>query len=353
VEEAMSIRAVAAFALGLVTLATPPRACTTFCFEHDGGLIFGKNYDWAVGDGLVVVNKRGVAKRSFTNGSTFGWTSRFGSITFNQYGREFPSGGINEEGLVIELMWLDDTEYPAPDERAALPNLQWIQYQLDNAATVDEVIASDRNVRMTGRTARIHFLVADASGNTAALEYLGGKMVVHHGENMPYRALTNDTYQRSADYARTFNSVTHEMSRSSLDRFAVSALTVTRGIGADVEPVDAAFDLLARVSQGEYTQWSIVYDIPAKRVYFRTRTNPAVRWIDAEKIDFNCASPVLVLNMDDAGAGDVTGEFSGYTLQANRALVGASFAKTEFLRQVSSRELDALARFPEETRCAP
>jgi choloylglycine hydrolase len=26
------------------------------------------------------------------------WTSRYGSITFNQYGREFPSGGINEKG---------------------------------------------------------------------------------------------------------------------------------------------------------------------------------------------------------------------------------------------------------------
>ena len=68
----------------------------------------------------------------------FTWTSRFGSLTFNQYGREFPSGGINEKGLVVELMWLDDTRYPAPDGRGELPTLQWIQYQLDTAANVDD-----------------------------------------------------------------------------------------------------------------------------------------------------------------------------------------------------------------------
>jgi penicillin V acylase-like amidase (Ntn superfamily) len=28
-------------------------------------------------------------------------------VTFNQYGRNFPSGGMNEAGLVIELMWLE------------------------------------------------------------------------------------------------------------------------------------------------------------------------------------------------------------------------------------------------------
>ena len=34
------------------------------------------------------------------------WTSKFGSVTFNQYGKDNPMGGVNERGLVIEVMEL-------------------------------------------------------------------------------------------------------------------------------------------------------------------------------------------------------------------------------------------------------
>lgn len=339
------------FVVMLGALPAPSRACTTFCFEE--ALVFGKNYDWNVDDGLVIVNQRGVAKRAFVESRPLEWTSRYGSVTFNQYGREFPSGGINEKGLVIELMWLDDTEYPAPDARGALPTLQWIQYQLDNAATVDDVIASDRTTRIQGASAKIHFLVADAAGSTAAVEYLDGKMVTHRGKSMPYRALTNDTYERSAAYARSFNRVTREISTSSLDRFAVAAHAAEAGPAAGVPPVDAAFEVLSRVAQGEYTQWSIVYDIRAMRVHFRTHAHPTVRWIDLAKLDFDCATPVRMLDMSATLAGDVTARLEDYSRDANRALIGAAYAKTEFLRNVPAARLDALASFPDGSRCAP
>ena len=51
--------------LGLVLLLLPvpeATACTTFCLKRGSQAVFGKNYDWDVGDGLVIVNKRGVAK---------------------------------------------------------------------------------------------------------------------------------------------------------------------------------------------------------------------------------------------------------------------------------------------------
>ena len=39
-------------------------------------------------------------------------------------------------------MWLDSSEYPKPDGTPSVNELQWIQYQLDNFATVGEVLAS-------------------------------------------------------------------------------------------------------------------------------------------------------------------------------------------------------------------
>src|SRR3954447_12341560 len=106
--------------LALTGLLPPPAdACTTFCLRKDSTAVFGKNYDWHFDDGLVLVNKRGVAKTAAPPpaGSPAQWTSRYGSVTFNQFGREFPNGGLNEAGLALELMWLNETLYPAPDQR--------------------------------------------------------------------------------------------------------------------------------------------------------------------------------------------------------------------------------------------
>ena len=96
-------------------------ACTTFFINKNGQLIFGRNYDWITDAGMVCTNLKGLLKTSMQteNGETISWTSQFGSITFNQYGKEFPTGGMNEKGLVVELMWLDETKYPSADKRPA------------------------------------------------------------------------------------------------------------------------------------------------------------------------------------------------------------------------------------------
>lgn len=130
------------------------QACTTFSLDHNGQTILGKNYDWHLERGLVMINKRGVSKTALEDrerdpGPFARWTSRYGSLTFNQYGRELPMGGINETGLVVELMSLEATKYPTPDSRSTLGGLQWIQYQLDNFSKVEQVIVSDSQIRIT------------------------------------------------------------------------------------------------------------------------------------------------------------------------------------------------------------
>src|SRR5262249_57775137 len=58
------------------------------------------------------------------------------------------------------------------------------------------VVAKLEAVRPMSRIT-IHYLVADASGDVATLEYLDGKLVVHRGATLPVRALTNSTYADS------------------------------------------------------------------------------------------------------------------------------------------------------------
>lgn len=124
--------------------------CTTFVFYQGNRLVFGRNLDWYSGTGLVMVNPRNLEKVALVNPSEkpVKWISKFGSVTFNQIGRELPFGGANESGLVVEHMTLDETVYPSKDNRCAIGAFQWIQFQLDNYSTTEEVINSDTLLRI-------------------------------------------------------------------------------------------------------------------------------------------------------------------------------------------------------------
>ena len=63
-------------------------ACTTFCVRAGDRVLFGRNYDFEHGDGMLMVNAAGLSKRGyFDNGPS--WRTAHGSVTFNQFGRGF------------------------------------------------------------------------------------------------------------------------------------------------------------------------------------------------------------------------------------------------------------------------
>jgi choloylglycine hydrolase len=192
----------------LLAARTAVPACTTFQFDDDGRISVGTNYDWGVPDGLVIINPRGLAKTampSYRDHSEVGrpakWTSRYGSVTFNQYGREMPFGGMNEAGLVIGTMGrFSRNKFPAPDNRPSIYMQQWLQYQLDNHARMDAVIRSEARLRIRPKPGvHIHFLVSDRDGHCAVIEYIDGRQVVHAGPTLPDRVLINSTYDESLE----------------------------------------------------------------------------------------------------------------------------------------------------------
>lgn len=311
-------------AAALLLIATAGDACTTFCTRG----LFGRNYDFEIGDGIVVVNKRGMSKESNTSAPAK-WTSRFGSVTFNQFGRDNPTGGMNEKGLVVELMWLDQTRYPVADSRPELGTLEWIQYQLDTAATVADVIASGTKVRIIERGAPLHYLVADANGDVAAIEFLDGRMVVHRGNTLPVAALANDPYTSSLSAMR----------RGSGDRFARAAHALD-----GVTTIAGAFAVLDRVAQPT-TRWSIVYDIRNRAIAWHTAVNREARSIRFASLDFTCARPVQVTEIDAAP------RFRDYTRAQNLALLQRSIRRTSFLRDTPDAEIEESARWPERSTC--
>jgi penicillin V acylase-like amidase (Ntn superfamily) len=342
------IRDIAALALTAALLPGPASACTTFCLERNGGVVFGKNYDFGIGYGMLVVNKRGVAKSAFVEppNRPAHWTSKYGSLTFNQFGREFPSGGMNEAGLVVELMWLDAAKYPKRDSRSAVGVLEWIQYQLDNFATAADVIANAEKIRIASRTP-LHYLVADRSGGCASIEFLDGRLVAHSGPTMPARALTNDTYESSLAFLRERErrGLPVPAGSGSLERFTRAATLVRDAKNRRGSAVEDAFRVLESAATPGWTRWSIAYDVPRGRVHFRTAVNPKVRTVSLAELDFSCGAPTRTSDVDADPA------FADYSPAANRALIEKSYRGVDFLKETSAKVLDDIAAHPDATTC--
>ncbi len=329
-------------------------ACTTFCLKNKGEVLFGKNYDWMIGDGMIFVNKRGVEKSAMVSGNETAarWVSKYGNVTFNQYGRDNPSGGMNEAGLVIELMWLEDTQYPKADTRPVIDVLEWIQYQLDISASVEEVVKNAEAVRIASPV-KLHYLVNDKAGNSATIEFLNGSLVAHTGEKLAVSTLTNDTYEKSLSYSKTV-APERAKTESSFDRFTRAA-NKTKEFAAkpktEQESVNYAFSILANVAQKKTTQWSIVYDQKRAKIHFRSMQNAAIKNIDAKSFDYSCGNAVKIFDVNSKESGDVTAKFTDYTRQANRDLIERSFRGTDFLKAVPASRLDEIAQFPESFVC--
>jgi penicillin V acylase-like amidase (Ntn superfamily) len=310
-------------------------------------------YRWRIGDALIFVNKRNVANTSSVGDSSnpAKWVSKFGSVTFNQYGRENPTGGMNEAGLVVEQMWLDDSNYPN-DSRPSIGTQEWMQYVLDTSATTDEALKNASSIRIASDV-KVHYLINDKKGQTASVEFINGKLVSHTGNELPIPTLTNDTYEKSIGYKRA-NSLNHATTSGSLDRFtrtSVKTEELARNPKSEQEAVDYAFAVLSNVAQKGFTQWSIVYDQKRGRVYFRTLQSPEIKSIDTQLFDYSCGTSVKMLDINVKGPGDVTAQFVDYTRPANRDLIDRSFNGTDFLKDVSARERFGFAAYPETFKC--
>lgn len=332
------------------------QACTTFCLFHGKDLIFGRNYDFPIDYGMVIINKRNVSKSALVDSGELAaqWTSKYGSLTFNQFGRDNPMGGMNEAGLIVELMQLDDTQYPALDSRPALGCLEWIQYQLDNSATVKEVILQAEKVRIRSHVG-VHYLLADSKGEIASIEFLNGKLVYHRGDEMPVKALANSTYEESLAYLkRGEGNIALPASTSSLDRFVrAGVMAKNYKPSAAKSAIDYSFDILRNVAQGAHTQWSIVYDVRNRAVHFFTNKARRVRHVNLQSFDFACAVPVKILDVNADISGDIASHFSNYTPEANRQLVMVSFQNSPFTKHIPVSALEEIAKHPESSLCRP
>ena len=329
----------------LAALAAPHSiACTALQFERAGQVYLAKNHDFVVGDGLLIVNPRGRGKTGLESPSQLQWSARYGSVTYNQFGREFPNAGMNEAGLVVEMLWLDEAVYPRPDSRPSLGVLQWVQYQLDTARTVGDVLSSDERVRIADPAGKVHFFVTDRSGQTAAIEWLDGKRIVYTGDKLPVAALANDLYADCAQ--RLTGKVAPKdaalMSMRSFPRFSAVGSRL-RSVGQG-DAISFAFDALAQVKHPEYTQWQTVYAPTAGKMVMRRKADSRPIEVVFADLDFSSGAKPVAFDLAKPGAL----AWTACTPEFNERVLTRNYRGTPFLAQVPDAALHAIAMLPEQ-----
>lgn len=333
----------------VIILPSSLRPCTSFVWKGGNILFFGSNYDNSIWQGLLFINPKDVRKQGWepsTSGAVLSWTSRYGSVTFSVAGLQLAWAGMNEAGLVLSTMALSETRNPGPDERPPLRSPLWMQYVLDTCASIDEVIALDKTVRISETLD--HYLVADASGRAAVVEFLDGKTVVYSDAKLPMPALANQPYAACVERLRRGLPSTID----SYDSAARMKRVVDRGKKSPQKTVDKAvddaFSALKDVSS-PFTQWSIVFDIPGRTIHLLSSRNPNRRRIELPKLDFACGKPLRWLDVHADERGDISGAFAEYDPEASAAFT-LRFLK-EFGLQMPEAEVRSLLKLFESFSC--
>lgn len=177
----------------------PADACTRAVYiGPDQMVITGRTMDWKEDImSNIYVFPRGIQRAGHNKEKTVNWTSKYGSVVATGYDMG-TCDGMNEKGLVASMLYLPESVYSLPEDTRPVMGISiWTQYVLDNFATVREAV--DELKKETFRIdapqmpnnveSRFHIAITDATGNTAVLEYLEGKLTIHEGKE--YQVMTN------------------------------------------------------------------------------------------------------------------------------------------------------------------
>ncbi|MBN3228708.1 linear amide C-N hydrolase [Pectobacterium brasiliense] len=326
---------VCALSLAALTLGSAVSlACTRFVYkdvQNPDYPITARSMDWAEDtETNLWIFPRELKRSGAAGPHSLEWTSKYGSVIASAFDSNpnmaSTTDGVNEKGLAANVLWLAESEYPKTAPTAQKPGLSvaaWAQYVLDNFATVDEAVKSLQEEKFTlvtkdlphqKRKATLHLSLSDSSGDSAIIEYIDGKQVIHH--NKDYQVMTNSP---TFDQQLTLNAYWDQIggnvmlpgTNRAADRFVRASFYVNNvapnklipgvaeksKIEKDKADLAAAFSIIrnASVPYGyslpdmpniASTRWRTVVDHKSLQYFFESAVSPNIFWVDLKKINF-------------------------------------------------------------------
>lgn len=334
----------AALAAASSLMTVEVQACTRVVYHGpQGRTLTGRNMDFK--DPMVSnfwVFPRGMKRTGAAGSRSVEWTSKYGSLAVSGYDISTVDG-MNEAGLNASLLWLNATAFPKDDGKTPRMSLAiWAQFYLDQFATVSEAVAYTRSHPMQvvsgevpgrpGSLAPLHLTLSDATGDSAILEWIGGKLSIHH--DRAYQVVTNDPpYDDHLANQKYWSAVDPLKflpgSGRSEDRFVRAGFYINAVTQSDDPRIAAAavFSVVRNASAPygvstpgapnlSTTRWRVVADHKGMVFYGESATSPNVFWVDMKKLDFSEGRPVRKLDLGMDMNRILTGEASSQFVPA-------------------------------------
>lgn len=154
------------------------------------GTIYGRNFDWyhTIPIAFRVHRMPGrYASISMVDGSYLGVTGSLSLLDrINMMGGyTSPFDGMNEKGLFIAIAMINRAKVPVDPKKETLTSVQMVRKILDTAATLDEAlnICNLYNIDFFPGP-HLHFLIADAAGKNAVVEFSSDGVKVYRKDNV-------------------------------------------------------------------------------------------------------------------------------------------------------------------------
>ena len=318
-------RVVLLLAAGVLS-STTASACSRVVYQGPKGTILtARSMDWNEDMKTNLwIFPAGMERSGEAGPNSFKWTSKFGSVIATAYDCS-SSDGMNEKGLVANLLWLAESEYEAWDQKkAGLSIAAWVQYVLDSYATVEEAVrglSKQEFVVVTGDTpgrnsqATLHLAISDPTGDNAIFEYIGGKLVIHHSRS--YQVMTNSPiFEKQLalnEYWKTIGgTVMLPGTNRAADRFVRASFYIHAIPQTDDARVAIAsvFSVIRNVSvpfgistPGQpnisSTRWRTVADHKNKIYFFESALTPNTFWVEFKDLDFSKTGKVKKLTISN------------------------------------------------------
>jgi hypothetical protein len=230
-----------------------PEACTCFAgLSAEGDRVFGRNFDWDDHPALLLFTDppNGFASVSVVDIYYLGYDaegrSEIGSAAL-LLAPLLPFDGMNEAGLAVGMMAVPHAWDKDDPQKPTVESLRAIRMLLDRASNTEQAIALLQEYDIVFAGPPLHYLISDASGDSAVVEFIDGQMKV----------ITNDEpWQVATNFLLT--EIEPDGANAPCRRYnaAYEALATANG---SVSPSEA-MDILQRVSLPS-TLWSAVYDM--------------------------------------------------------------------------------------------
>lgn len=287
-------------------------------------IITGRSMDWKEDiHSNIYIFPCGINRKGAKISDTITWTSKYGSVITTGYDMA-TADGMNEKGLVANLLYLTESSYDRINDSRPVMGLSiWTQYVLDNFATVSEAVEIlkkdsfriDAPPTPNGEPSRMHLAISDSTGNSAIIEYIEGKIVIHQGKE--YQIMTNSPVY---DKQLTLNNYWKQIgglvmlpgTNRASDRFVRASFYI------DVIPqtsdyrmaVAGVFSVIRNTSVPlgistpsqpniASTRWRTVSDQKNLVYYFESTTTPNIFWIDLKMINFYKNASIMKLPLSD------------------------------------------------------